>query len=258
MNCPEKEDGTFPMLAKIILAMKKLFLPLFVYAFTLFSLQSCDSIDEDLEPRGIGTHVFDMDNFDHLEMGNAFQVNVKAGNFFLISATGELNDLDDLEIFVEDKELIVRYKEPWRNRRRKMTIDITMPALSGVDFSGAVQANISGFENAREIDFELSGASKCDFAGSVKTIELDLSGASHLHLIGSGQFIDGELSGASEINGFDYQSEESDIKLSGASQGKLSVTRYLKVDVSGASSLRYKGNPDVNKKVSGGSSVKKA
>ena len=237
--------------------MKKLFLPLFVYAFTLFSLQSCDSRYDDLEPRGTSTHVFDLDNFNQLEMGNAFQVNVKAGNSYSVSATGELNDLDDLEIFTKDSELIARYKEPWRNHPHKMTIDITMPSLSGVEFSGAVNANISGFKSSREIDFELSGASKCDFSGSAKTIEMDLSGASQLNLTGSGQFIDGELSGASELRSFNYQAEESDIKLSGASEGRLLVTRYLKVDASGASNLRYKGNPNIQKKVSGGSSVHK-
>jgi len=109
----------------------------------------------------------------------------------------------------------------------------------------------------REIDFELSGASKCDFSGSAKTIEMDLSGASELNLMGSGQFIDGELSGASELRSFNYQAEESDIRLSGASEGKILVTRYLKVDASGASNLRYKGNPEIQKKVSGGSSVSK-
>jgi len=237
--------------------MKKLFLPLFVYAFTLFGLQSCDSTYDDLEPRGTSTHIFDLDNFDQLEMGNAFQVNVKAGSSYSISATGELNDLDDLEIFTKDSELVVRYKEPWRNRRHKMTIDITMPSLSGVGFSGAVHANISGFESVRKIDFELSDASKCDFSGSAKTIEIDLSGASGLNLTGSGQFIDGELSGASELRSFNYQAEESDISLSGASEGKILVARYLKVDASGASNLRYKGNPEIQKKVSGGSSVSK-
>lgn len=234
--------------------MKKLFLPLFVYAFTLFSLQSCDYVDDEPEPRGTSTRNFSFTGFDQLEMGNAFHVNVKAGNTYAIAATGELNDLDDLEIFTQDGELVVRYKD-WRNRRKKMTIDVTMPTLSGVEFSGAVDAGIRGFENAREIDFELSGASQCDFIGSAKSIEVDLSGASYLSLVGGGQFLDGELSGASELSSFDYQAEESDLQLSGASKGKVRVSKFLKADASGASNLRYLGNPNVQKKVSGGSSV---
>ena len=232
--------------------MKKIFLPLFVYAFTIFSLQSC--IDDDPEPRGTSMRNYSFTGFDQLEMGNAFQVNVKAGNSFAVTATGELNDLDDLEIFKEDGTLVVRYKD-WGNRRQKMTIDVTLPTLTGVEFSGAVDAGIYGFENAREIDFELSGASQCNFVGSAKSIEVDLSGASYLSLIGSGQFLDGELSGASELSSFEYQAEESDLKLSGASKGKVRVSKFLKADASGASKLSYRGNPNVQKKVSGGSLV---
>ena len=94
-----------------------------------------------------------------------------------------------------------------------MTIDISMPSLSGVEFSGAVHVNVFGFENAKKIDLELSGASKGDFSESAKIVEMDLSAASQINLTGSGQFIDGELSGASELKGLVYQAEESDIKL---------------------------------------------
>jgi len=240
-----------------LLAMKKIFLPLFVYAFTLFSLQSCDPSDfqDDPELRGTSTRNFSFTKFDELEAGNSFYVNVKAGSTYSVSATGEQNDLDDLAVFTEDGELVMRYKEPWKKRRYKMTIDITMPSLSGVEFSGAVKSEISGFENAKEIDFELSGASKCNFNGTARLIEMDLSGASYLNLKGNGQFLDGELSGASEVRSFEYAVQESNIKLSGASDAKILVTGFLNVDASGASRLRYQGNPKIQKKVSGGSSV---
>jgi hypothetical protein len=53
-----------------------------------------------------------------------------------------------------------------------MDIDITMPDLAGVDFSGAVNASIEDFENLPELEIELSGASKCDFEGTVTTSEI--------------------------------------------------------------------------------------
>lgn len=234
--------------------MKTIFLPLIVYAFTLFSLQSCVDGQDDPEPRGTATRNFSLTGFDELEMGNAFQVHVKAGDTYAITATGELNDLDDLEVFTEEGELTVRYKD-WRKNRKEMKIEVTMPTLSGVEFSGAVDAGVYGFDNIREIDFELSGASHCDFIGSAKNIEVDLSGASYLSLIGSGKFLEGTLSGASELNSFDYQTEESDLKLSGASKGEIHVSKFLKVEASGASKLRYLGTPNIQKKVSGGSTV---
>lgn len=225
-----------------------------VYAFTLFSLQSCIETQDDPEPRGTASRSYSLTGFDQLEMGNAFQVDVKAGDTYAITATGELNDLDDLEVFTEAGELKIRFRD-WQKHRKPMKIEVTMPTLSGVEFSGAVDAGVYGFDDIREIDFELSGASHCDFMGSAKNIEVDLSGASQLNLMGSGKFLEGELSGASELNSFDYQTEESDLKLSGASKGEVRVSKFLKAEVSGASKLTYQGSPNIQKKVSGGSSV---
>ncbi|MCE6990342.1 head GIN domain-containing protein [Dyadobacter sp. CY323] len=220
-------------------------------------LQACVYVEseDNIPPRGESTRTFDLKNFDKLVMGSAYRVNVKAGPAFGVSATGELNDLDDLNVFVQDRKLVVRYENSWKNRRT-MQIDITMPDLESVDFSGAVMSKIEGFENLPEVEFELSGASKCDFNGSAQELKFDLSGASRLNLFGSGKYLDGEVSGASQLHAFDMPVEESDLDVSGASKARVSVSRLLVVDANGASEVRYLGAPAVDKKVSGGSTVR--
>jgi len=238
--------------------MKKSFVLLFLSLFAICTFQACVYVNErdDISPRGESNRIYDFRNFEQLQMGNAFNVHVKAGSSFEVSATGELNDLDDLEIFVQDGKLVARYRNSWRNRKR-MDIDITMPFITAVDFSGAVNAEISGFENLTKLEFELSGATECDFSGSARTLDFDLSGASQLFLSGNGKFLDGELSGASEVDAFGLPVEESDIKLSGASEAKVWVSKFLEVDASGASSVRYKGDPAIEKHLSGGSKLRR-
>jgi cytoskeletal protein CcmA (bactofilin family) len=241
-----------------LLAMKHFIFLVFAGLSLLTVLESCVYVEseDDIPPRGESTRTYDFRNFDELEMGDAFHVDVVAGSSFAVSATGELNDLDDLEIFVEDGKLVARYEKPWRNSRKRMDIEITMPDVEAVEFSGAVNARIEGFENLPEVEFDMSGASKCNFIGSGREFKFDLSGASQLNLEGAGKYLDGDVSGASQLNAFDLKVEESDLKVSGASNAKICVSGLLKVDASGASNVRYKGNPTVDKKVSGGSSVR--
>lgn len=237
--------------------MKQFFLNLSL-AFSIAPVfQSCVYInsDDDIPPRGEATRTFDFRDFDELEMGNAFHVNVTAGSSFAVSATGERNDLDDLNIFVQDGRLVARYNNSWKNRRR-MDIDITMPDLESAEFSGAVEAMVEGFENLPSIEFDLSGASKCDFDGAGTTLKFELSGASELNLQGKMKYLDGELAGASDLNAFDLEAEESKLRVSGASDAKVWVTKLLDVKANGASNVRYRGNPKVEKDVSGGSSVR--
>jgi hypothetical protein len=243
--------------------MKKYFLfrcsSLPLIAMLLLGLQSCIYIntrDNDIPPRGVSTRTLDLVNFDQLALGSAFTIHVVQGTGFSVKATGELNDLDDLETSVSRSGVLeIRYRNTWRNRRERMDIDIVMPSLRGVDFSGASVSAVEGFENVRTLDYRLSGASKSVFTGSADRLNLDLSGAAELDLRGNGGILVGELSGASQVFAFDFPVEEVDLGLSGASRARLRVSKLLKVDASGASSVRYQGSPTVDQHLSGGSNV---
>ncbi len=237
--------------------MKQIILKLSIALSIASVFQSCVYVnkDEDIPPRGEATRDYDFRNFDELEISDAMRVHVVAGTSFEVTATGERNDLDDLTIFVQDGKLTARYNNSWKKRQR-MDIDITMPDLAGVDFSGAVDAEIDDFQNLPSIEIDLSGASQCDFEGTGTTLKFEINGASQLNVFGKMKFLDGEASGASQLNAFDLETEESDLDVSGASNARVWVTRLLDVKASGASNVRYRGNPKVEKEVSGGSSVR--
>lgn len=237
---------------------------LLLLAILLSGLQSCiyintrDGDNAPIAPRGIATRDLNLTNFDQLSMGSAFSIRVRQGANFSLEATGELNDLDDLEASVSRTGVLeIKYRNTWRKNRDRMDIDITMPSLRGVNFSGASVSTIEGFENERTLDYRLSGASKSTFVGSVERLSINLSGASELTLNGKGNLVIGELSGSSQLYAFDSPVDEADLNLSGASRARVRVAKFLKVDASGASSVRYKGDPTVEQRLSGSSSVAK-
>jgi hypothetical protein len=67
-----------------------------------------------------------------------------------------------------------------------------------------------------------------------------------------------ELSGASEFEGFSLETENAFLNLSGASDCELFVNEILDIEASGASKIRYKGNPaKLITNLSGASSVER-
>jgi hypothetical protein len=76
-----------------------------------------------------------------------------------------------------------------------------------------------------------------------------------LNLLGSGEKLVALVSGASDLRGFDYPVKEARLDVSGASLGKVTVSTKLEATVTGASTVRYRGNPAVYPNVSGGSSL---
>ena len=232
-------------------------LVIFLFAILALFAQSCVFISEGtLTPLDPTSQTFNLRDFDQLEMGNAFDVRVRQSGQFSISVRGDRRDVQDLDVYVDRSgKLVMKYRN-WRVRRYDMEVDITMPTLTEVDFSGATTSTIEGFTNGRTLDVELSGASKSVIDSDWDRINVDLSGASDLVLHGQGLTIAGELSGASRVDAFDYPVDNVDLDLSGASTARVLVGKTLRVNASGGSTLRYRGTPELRSNISGGSTVK--
>ena len=194
-------------------------------------------------------------NFDQIRTGSAFKVNIVQGNNFRIVATGDRVDVNDLDFYVRNGVLNGGYRNN-RNQRYNMRIDITVPSLSAVDFSGATTAEVGNF-NANTFNVILSGASKLSLDVKTQKMNIDISGASQFNPYGNAQKVSGDLSGASQLNAFGFLSDEVNVNVSGASNARVDVVKYLKVNVSGASKVRYRGNPTTEISASGASVVEK-
>lgn len=88
-------------------------------------------------------------------------------------------------------------------------------------------------------------------------VEADLSGAGSLTLSGQTKDFNVDGAGSTDIKCFDLQSENTDIKLSGAGDANVFASVKLDVRVSGAADVKYKGNATVSQEISGAGSVKK-
>jgi len=193
-------------------------------------------------------------DFDRLEMGNAFHIQVEQGNFFDVTARGDRRNIEDLIVTKEGGTLIIRYCE-FRNRRHDTFITITMPELRAVNFSGASESRVFGFGGTDHVDVYLSGASVCQLDVASAKVKAVISGASYLNLRGEGEELQADVSGASALKAFGFPVLRADLILSGASDGNVTVTEHLDVVATGASHVAYRGEPTLVSEVSGSSSI---
>ena len=107
--------------------------------------------------------------------------------------------------------------------------DLNMTMQTGntvITASGS--SDIRGSLQAADCQFNLSGASTCNISGAAGKTIIAASGAS--------DFIS---------SGFTVQT--ADVKLTGASDASIRVNGTMNVDISGASTLNYSGNPTIGK-----------
>lgn len=125
------------------------------------------------------------------------------------------------------------------------------------DISGASKLNLNGVFDDCSLD--ASGASNVYIEGKFGELDIDCSGASKIVMDGQAKSMDLDGSGASKIDGAKMVCETAVVDLSGASSATVEVVKYLEVDLSGASKLYYNssvGRLEVDDK-SGGASLKK-
>ena len=125
------------------------------------------------------------------------------------------------------------------------------------DISGASKLNLNGVFDDCSLD--ASGASNMYIEGKFGELDIDCSGASKIVMDGQTKSMDLDGSGASRIDGAKMVCETAVVDLSGASSATVEVVKYLEVDLSGASKLYYNssvGRLEVDDK-SGGASLKK-
>lgn len=219
-----------------------------------FIFSSC--IDEDPGPRQSDTRSFAFVDFNRVEAGYGLVVNITKGNTYSVAADGDRRNLDDLVVFKSGNSLILGFRNS--DKRQYLTyVNISMPDLQGVNFSGAVNATVTGFSTNSFFDATLSGASLAQMNISSDELTLNISGASQLRLVGSGEKMNGLVSGASLLTSYDYPVAEATLNVSGASSGRISVSQQLKGTATGASLILYRGQPSVEVESSGESMVRK-
>ena len=206
------------------------------------------------------TRTLKVSDFTKLSMGSAFKINVAQGSSFRVTVSGREDDLEDLEYSVSRGTLKLGYKSTkWNRNREGVRVEVTMPALDGVDFSGATTAKVQGFRGGRGMDIDVSGASKVEMDFSADRVSVDLSGASRLTLTGKAERLEGEMSGASTFDGKDFPVKEANLEASGASSASVVASNALQADASGASRIRYSGSvSQVRSSTSGASSISRS
>jgi hypothetical protein len=163
---------------------------------------------------------------------------------------------DNIKTEVENGVLNIYYdNHSFRfNSNKKLRAYISFKTLESIEGSGACDFMINGTMNGNNLKVSLSGA--CDMKGivDIANAQFRLSGASTVKISGTVKNLKLEAGGASDLKNYELIVDNFIAQLSGASDAKLTVNKSISAKASGASSLYYKGNPEVRDVSSSGAS----
>jgi len=197
-----------------------------------------------------------------IEVSNAIDLYLSQGDQETVAVSAkDIKWRDRIVTEVVDGILRIHLEgKGWAAGNTKLKAYVSFTTLDKIKASGASDVYVDGVITGNQLALDLSGAS--DFKGAVKvgSLMLDQSGASDAHITGvvSGMTTI-RSSGASDVKGYDLVTDDCDIHASGASDVRITINKELSADLSGASSVYYRGEGVIKEShTSGASNVKKA
>ena len=188
------------------------------------------------------TQTKDFSDFSSLAISSGFEAQISQSNSYDISITADDNVLDYIQISKTGSTLNVGVQMGISYQSVTLQIEIKMPELSSLEFSGATIGTIKDFSSSELFIIELSGASNLEMQNiNVEDIDIEVSGASNLIGEGSGNNLLSIVSGASHLDLTNFPVVNSDLTVSGASQATVDLDGTLDAIVSGASTVYYIG-----------------
>jgi Putative auto-transporter adhesin, head GIN domain len=220
-------------------------------------LASCNVIGE----RGNGNVVRQerkVSDFNAIEVSGAFDVFLSLGSTQSVIVEADENLQPIIRAEVHNSTLKIENKEPIRDSK-SLKVYITVTDLKKIELSGAVDLQSQNKLTLSELSIEISGATDANLDIAVQKLEVSSSGGSKLKFSGMANKVNMDVSGAVDIHAFDLLAEIASLSISGAGDAEINVTKELYAEISGAGTVRYKGDPQkVDSNVSGAGSIKKA
>ncbi len=196
-----------------------------------------------------------------VEVSNAIDLYLSQGDEETVAVSAkDIEWRNRIVTEVVDGILRIRLEgKSWSVGNNKLKAYVSFTTLDLIKASGASDVYVDGVITGNQLSLGLSGAS--DFKGAVRvgSLMLEQSGASDARITG---VVSGKTTirstGASDVKGYDLVTDDCDVHASGASDIRITVNKELSADVSGASSVYYRGAGVVkDSHSSGASNVKK-
>lgn len=203
--------------------------------------------------------VFTVNGFDRIEVGGAYQVEVRVGPGASVRAEGDRETLDRMLVEVRGTRLLIRPSQTdWRADRSEgpATVFVALPALRGVTLAGAGRMRVDkvrgtdftagvagagtlevGEVTADRVALTMVGAGKLSVAGTAATVRVDMTGAGAIDAGAlAAQSLTATVSGAGDLNA--AASRDAVLTIAGAGDVVVAGTARCKVTQTGSGTVR--------------------
>ena len=211
--------------------------------------------------KGSGKEAIDkrkVTEFTKLDIAGSFNVTLVQDSSNSVTINADDNIISIIKTDMSGDKLKISTDNKNICSSKEITLIIGVRNLKAISASGAVEITSNGRLNVGDLDLNLSGATKINLEVAASNIETKGSGVNEITLKGQASSHTIELTGSGNVHAFGFVVGNYSIETSGQSDCEINVIGQLNIHSTGASDIKYKGNPTkINKSKTGALSLTK-
>ncbi len=187
---------------------------------------------------------FPVSAFDEVRVGGSDTVKIVRGPTPGVVARGPARLLDNLEIRIEGRKLLVGHKPvmgiSW-STNQNMVITVTLPALRAAELAGSGDVSIDRADGA-EFEANVSGSGTLDIADvAAASTRLGLRGSGTLEARGTTGVLSADLVGSGDLKAADLHADTAAIAVKGSGSAWAFARKSASVTLTGSGDATVKG-----------------
>jgi hypothetical protein len=202
--------------------------------------------------------------FEKIHSGGSYEVRFHVSQDYRAVITVDSNLYEYVTLNIKNGTLNIGTKNGRSYKFTKFIADIYCPGLTGVSLSGSgkfismdrittpsFDLNVSGsgdVEGTIECEtfsVKLSGSGKINNNIVCNNFAANISGSGDITVSGTADDSDIKISGSGNFNGSEFMTNNTATRISGSGNMNIWVLEYLRANVSGSGSIKYRGTPKI-------------
>jgi hypothetical protein len=123
--------------------------------------------------------------------------------------------------------------------------------MEKLEIEGGICLETKGYVELKDFYFRVSGGANIEMNMKANRVKVTGEGGVKIELNGVADELDASISGAGYLNATDLKTHRTTCRLEGACAASVYATDWLDASISGVGKIRYKGDPQVHKRVEG-------
>ncbi|MDP2338017.1 MAG: head GIN domain-containing protein [Bacteroidota bacterium] len=133
----------------------------------------------------------------------------------------------------------------------ELILYITFKDLENLNIQGGVSLETKGYVDLKDFYLHVEGGASIEMNLKANKVDVIGEGGVKFEFDGIADELNVSLSGAGYMDAIDLKTKRCDFKIEGVGAGSVYVTESLNATISGVGKIRYKGEPQVYKKIEG-------